>query len=185
MIEVQVGEQYAAERLSVLGKPLSQGGSDRHFLAMHEGRHDAAQGGVLRIVAQCALDTGVDDEHAARRMPNDVKVDLDRLVAVDEARGLRLRMIEVDETAAVDGPIGRVDGLDLDGSRLVDDRREVGRAAARPERARLRRVRRIRAGAEGRCNKSQTDSSQRFHGVPGMPETDNAATLATAVPTWS
>jgi DNA-binding transcriptional LysR family regulator len=96
--------------------------------------------GVVFVVAHRALGAGVDDVEAGGRMVNGVEGDHDRFVTVRELRGLRLRVVQVDEAGARDAPVRADDRLHADGTRHVDDGVQLGGRARDAERRGNRRV---------------------------------------------
>ena len=133
VIDVQVREEDARERLLLRGEPRGRVGVDLHGVQVHEGGDEAADGGVVAVVHEGPLHAGVDEEEAARRVAEGVEVDLNGLLSLGEAGGLGLGVVEVDQAAAVDRPVGGVDCLDGDGAGLLDDGLQIGRGAGLSE----------------------------------------------------
>jgi molybdenum cofactor biosynthesis enzyme MoaA len=160
--------------LFVLREPARRVGTHLHLLEVHELGDDGAatERRLAGIVAYRALDAGVDEEQTARRVMNGVKLDDDRLVGVLQSRGLRLRIIEVDQSGARHGPVGADDRLDRDRTRLIDERVHRVRRRRRSERSRLRVVRRGakadgRAGGDGGGEEPEDGKCdvRAFHGL--------------------
>jgi hypothetical protein len=106
VVRVEVGHQHASERLALRPQPTSEVLAHHERLDVHDVRHDARQDRVLAVVRERPLDAGVDDEQPAGRVLDRVEVDLDGLGPVDEARQLRLRVVEVEQSRQGHLPVG-------------------------------------------------------------------------------
>ena len=121
VIEVQMRQEHAHGRTALCEEGREIGAHDELLLDLHEVGYEAAHCRPIGIV-DGAFDPCVDDEHPALRMPDDVEAHDDRLRAIDETGRLGLWMLEIQEPGQRHLPVGRVDALERDRTRPIEDR---------------------------------------------------------------
>ena len=170
---MQVGEEDGANRIRLAGEPGGGVGADPHPVDVRGRGDEPAQRGVLRVGGERPLDAGVDQEETLGRVADGVEVDLDGLGSVLERGGARI--VEVDDAAAIDLPIGAGHRLHGERTGLVDQRFH---AAGRAGRAEVRVLDRVPRGRPADEDEDAEERDQRCDGGEDQAGASHSVTHA-------
>jgi hypothetical protein len=120
VVQVQVRQEHASDWRRLPRKESGSVGLHVDLVAVHDTRHDAPNCRVVGVIPKGVLDARVHEDGATLRVAQDVEVDLYGLGPVFEVRRLGRGMVEVDEAASVDLPIGGHHRIEDHGPRLVE-----------------------------------------------------------------